>query len=645
MTAACRLQSAGQMRRLLFPSLVTLLVSLSAIADSGMWGQRGFTRRFVSSGNLLYTADGRGVSVFDVGNTAAIARLDVEWSDDETFDLALMGAAPGSAQGSPDLIAATSKGLERFAVAPNGALNRLGGVATSTPVAHVAANDTFAAAASGKKVTIYERDASGGLASVRNYMFANDVKAIAYGGAFLYVAVDRLPLHVFAPPAAVPVALVPGADAVSLSIAGGVLWTASENDGLTAIDISTPASPRVLGSLGRGELRLRGVAAAGSRVFAFEGPDQVHVVDGTDPREPRLVKTLVEWVNAIGASGTRLFLAGAVIDKEQTFFDPELLPRETGKPVRIFDAANLSAPVLAGEFQDFAGPVSGVWTDGSVAYVVDPPYLRVLDVSKTSDPREVTRLLIPNIQDRIRVKNGLAVLYGRSFVNFVDVSTPLRPLHVGTWDAQGHPPSAAAILQSRVLEANDHSGLHILDISDPARAVQIGGRIWHYLDVAASDDAAYALQRGEMIVVEIVDERTVADRDHIYLQYRQVDTVPPNASRPEFLLLRGEEGLRLYSLEDRFHPAETHFLPMLGLGVFATGERAAYIARDGRLLFAAIESTIALEETDYRVLTPLQMSMAGRKVVVADRYSVRIFGPDTAPPPPPPPARRRSVRP
>ncbi len=643
MTAACRLQPAVQMRRLLFPTLVTLLVTLSALADSGIWGQRGFTRRFVSSGNLLYTADGRGVSVFDVGNPAAIARLDVEWSDDETFDLALMGSATGS-EGSSDLVVATSKGVERFAVAPNGTLDRLGSVASSTPVSHIAANGNFAAAASGKRVTLYERDARGGLASVRAYTFPNDVKAIAFGGAFLYVSADRLPLHIFAPPAAAPVALLAGADAVAMSIAAGVLWTASENDGLTAIDISDPSRPRVLGSAGRNELRLRGVAAVGSRVYAFEYPDRVHLFDATSPGEPRLVRTLDEWVNAIGANGTRLFLAGAVIDEEETFFYPALNPRETGKPVRVFDAANLGAPVLAGEFQDFAGPVSGVWTDGSVAYVVDPPYLRVLDVSRTSAPRELTRLLIPNIQDSIRVKNGLAVLYGRAFVNFVDVSAPLRPQHVGTWDARGHPPSAAAVLQSRVIEANDHSGMHILDITDPARAVQIGGRIWHYLDIAASDDAVYALERDNMLVVEIENERTVADRDHIYLQYEQVDTLPPNASRPEFLLIRGAEGLRLYSLEDRFHPAEIDFLPMIGLGVFATGDRAAYIAKDGRLHFATVQTSIALEETEYRVLSPMQMSMAGKKVVVADRYSVRIYGPDTAPPPPEP-ARRRSVRP
>jgi hypothetical protein len=40
---------------------------------------------------------------------------------------------------------------------------------------------------------------------------------------------------------------------------------------------------------------------------------------------------------------------------------------------------------------------------------------------------------------------------------------------------------------------------------------------------------------------------------------------------------------------------------------------------------------------------PMQMSVAGEKIVVADRYSVRVYGPNTAPPPSLP-TRRRMTR-
>lgn len=621
------------MRRTLL--LLSFLVSLSASADFGMWGQRGISRAFAIRNDVLYAADGRGVAAYDVSAANRITRIDVEWSDDETYDLALMGTS--------DLVVATSTGIERFSVAPDGTLTRLGATTATGRTEHIVANARYAAASTDKTVTLLERNSSGSLTVVRRISYGGEVTAVAFVGDHLYVAVEREPTRVYLAPSSTSLALLSGLDAEQFAVSGNVLWAASKADGLTAVDVTNPAAPEILGNTGRNDLLLSGVAVSGTRVYAFESPKELHVFDAGDPSEVAHVATLNEWVNVIAASGTRVFFAGPVIEESGLAFNPGLIPRELGKPVRAADASNPAAPAIAAEYEELAGPVTGVWTDGSVAYVVDPPYLRVLDVSKTTDPREVASVVIPNLQDRIRVKNGLAVIYGRAFVNLVDVSIPLRPRLLGTWDAQGHPPSAAAILKTRVIEANEHSGMHVVDFSNASQPVQIGGRIWHYRDMAASDDAAYAVQFDIMLVVEIADERTVIDRDEIHVLHAQVDTAPPNASRPEYLLARGVIGLHLYSLADRFHPVETDFLPMSGLGVFATGERSAYIARDGRLHFVDLTKKLELMPTDMRVTSPMQMSIAGEKIVVADRYSVRIYGPDTAPPPPPP-SRRRPTR-
>ena len=625
--AACRLHPADLMRRI--PLLVLLFLTVPLLAQ-GVWGERGATRAFALNGHFLYAADGRGVSVYDV--SSGITRIDVESGNDETYDVAVMGN---------DLVLATTRGVERFAIAGDGTLQRLSRVDSPGPVTRVAANTQYAAAVTDKTLTILQRDGND-FAIARRLTFTDPITAIEFAGSHLYVAVAEQPLRVYLPPSSTPLVLVPGVDALDLAAANGVLWAVSESDALVGLSIANPANPTVIGTAGLNELRLRGVAAAGSRVFAFEGANRLHAFDVSDPEEPRLVESRTEWVNALAASPSRLFLSGAIVTQSDLNFDPGYVPRETGKPVRAFDAATLS---LAAEFNDYAGPVSGVWTDGSVAYVVDPPLLRVLDVSKTSAPREVTSIAVPNLQDSIRVKNGIAVIYGRAFVNFLDVSVPLRPRYLGTWDAQGYPHSAAAILRTRVLEANQHSGMHVVDLSDPDHPVQIGGRKWHYSDVAASDDAVYALQHDLMLVVEIAEERTVVDRGEVNIQYEQVDTAPPNASQPPLLLARGAEGLRLYSIagEERFAPRELEFFPMTGLDRFATGDTFAYIARDGRLNYVDLTGKIALQETEWRVTSPMQMSVAGAKVVVADRYSVRVYGPDTAPPPPVP-SKRRSAR-
>ncbi|HYC93082.1 MAG TPA: hypothetical protein VEO54_28005 [Thermoanaerobaculia bacterium] len=613
--------------------LVVLLLPVSAFAQ-GIWGQRGATRAFAvnSSGSILYTADGRGVSAYDVrGNS--VTRIDTEWGDDETYDLALMGAS--------DLVVATSTGVERFAVRAGGTLERLSWIGGPGRVSHVAANARYAAAAAGSVLTVLERDGEE-LHAARRLTLPAAITALEFVGDYLYVASEEQPLRVYLPPAAATVKILPSVDASDMAVASNTLWAVSENDALVGIDVTDPTNPSVIASAGLNELRLRGVAAAGSRLFAFEGTDRLHVFDVSNRAAPRLAETRTEWVNALAATGERLFLSGAIVTESGLAFNPGLIPRETGKPVRVFDAATLD---LVTELDDLAGPVSGVWTDGSVAYVIDPPYLRVLDVSKTSEPREVYAMTVPNLQDKIRVKNGRAVIYGRAFVNYLDVTTPLRPRYLGTWDVQGHPPSVAAILRDRVIEANEHSGMHVIDFSDPNRPVQIGGRIWHYVDIAASDDAAYALQAEIMVVVEIENERRVVDRGHVGVRHDQVDTSPPNASQPPLLLSRGGEGLRLYSIagEERFAPRLLEFFPMTGLDQFATGDGLAYIARDGRLHFIDLTRNIALQETEWRVTSPMQMSVAGGKIVVADRYQVRVYGPDTAPPPPLP-TKRRSVR-
>ena len=626
---ACRLHRADLMRRFLV--LLSLLVSFSLAAQSGMWGQRGISRAFAIDDDVLYAADGRGVAAYDVSAADRITRIDVEWSDDETYDVALFGDA--------ELVVATAGGVERFARSDGGTLTRIVGTTDPGRTDHVAANARFVAAASARNLMLLERNGNG-LKVARRITYGGDVTALAFVGDHLYVSVERDPTRVYLAPSSTALDLIPGLTARQFALSGDVLWAASEDDGLNAIDVSNPATPAIIGSFGRNVLRLGGVAASGTRVYAFESPDALHVFDATDPAEIVLDATIDEWVNVLGASGTRVFFAGPVIDDSGLAYDPGLIPRELGKPVRALDA---STRAIVAEYEELAGPVSGVWTDGSVAYVVDPPYLRVLDVSTTASPRQVTSLLIPNLQDRIRVKNGLAVIYGRAFVNVVDVSVPLRPRLIATWDAQGHPPNTAAILKTRVIEANDHSGMHVVDFSDPAFPVQVGGRIWHYLDIAASDDAAYAVQYDSLLVVEIAGERTVIDRDELRVIHQQVDTAPPNAAQPEYLFARGEAGLRLYSLADRFHPQEVDFVAMTGLGVFATGNRSAYVAKDGRLHLVDLTKKLALQATGMRVTSPMQMSVAGEKIVVADRYFVRVYGPDTASPPAPP-ARRRPTR-
>ncbi len=617
------------MRRTLLSSVFLLILVFPSMARAGEWGSRGASRRFAVLGDVVFAADGRGVTTYDVSDPANIRAADFDTSGNETADLALVG--------NTHVVAATNRGLDWYRA--DGA--SLGGpvavTETGGAVTRVAASSHLVAAVMGQNVSVFDLQQET-VRLVAAYGFRSGVLAVAFVDDVLFVSIDREGTYVYEVPASEATTSLRETPA-AFAQSGDTLWGASRDTGLTGIDVENPAAPLVIGSIGSGEYFLDGVAATGTRVFGFEQNHHLRVFDVSDATKPTLVTTLDEWVNVVAASEGRLFFAGAIIDADK-------MSSETGKPLRVLDAMTLA---LLGERTDLAGPVSGVWTDGSLALVVDPPFLRVIDVSTTEHPRELSAMLVPGIQDHIRVKNGLAVVYGRTAVNLLDVSEPLRPRHLGTWNTLGHPRSTAALARDTFVEANPHSGFHIVDYSNPAAPVQIGGRKWHYHDVAAGDDAAYLLEQGIFITLQIANGRDAVERKKFSLIADQLDTVPPNSPDPHTLVVRTPEGLRIYSLADRFAPQQTGFVPLDRPGLMGTGDVDAYIALDGMLHRLVVAAPAAPIATGMKVVSPMQLSVAGEKVVIADRYSLRVYGPDTPspiPPPLPPPvtSKRRSVR-
>ena len=594
--------------------LVLLLLSIP-LAAQGVWGERGISRRFAVRGDVVYAADGRGVSVYDVSNPAAIARIDIESGDAESRDVALVGTS--------DLILATAKGLERFAVNADGTLQRLDSRELAG-VTRVAGTSSRVAAASGRTLSIFTRN----LTIDSQRIFTGTIRALTASGDTFYVAVERTAIYAISATTGETLDTF-AVDALGLAVSGSTLWAAADIRGLFAIDL---VKRDVAGVAGAGERKVVDVAAAGSRVYAIEEPNRVHVFDGSKPSDPKLLTTLTDWVNVIAASGTRLFLAGAVIDDEG-------LPFETGAPLRVYDGTT-----LAGEFRDLAGPISGVWTDGSIAYVIDAPYLRILDVSTTAEPRELGSILVPRIQDSIRVKNGLAINYGRTYVNLIDVSQARRPKVIGSWFTQGHAPSFGALARDTVIEANGHSGLHVVDYTSPENMVQISGRIMHYHDVAAGDDAIYALQTQHLLTLELTNRTKATDSDSDVGQYQQLETLPPNSAFPHHLALRSGQAVTIFSLaEDRFNPRLVTTVPISAPELLAANDTTIFVVKEGLLHRMEVASPSGFVPTDMIVTSPMQISIAGEKVVIADRYRLRVYGPNTAPPPPEP-VRRRAVR-
>jgi len=596
----------------LFPLLI--LVCSPLLAQSGVWGARGVSHAFLVRDNVVYDIDGRGVAQYDVSDPAAIRRAAVIDTEGESLD--------GAFAANGDLLVLTRLGIDRFdrGLAP----------VAHTPArgyAHLRANDKWIVAASAKGVTVFAPDMS----EAQHAIFTNNINAIALAGDALYVAVDKVGISVIDLTGAQDPSVLPE-NAQDLAVDGNRLYIAGGVDGLVVADITDPLAPNVVRRSGAGESDLARVAVSGAKVYASEAGTTIRIFDDSGQ-----TATISDAVQTLAAAGNRLYVSG-------TNFDRFGLPTETGVPLRVYDVAG--APKLLGDVHDLAGPVSGAATDGTLAYVVDRPFFRVIDVSKTGAPRELSTLSIDNIEDHVKLLGKQVILYGRGDVDLIDVSDPYQPKLVKVFHSFGRTPSNAAFARDTILEDNPWSGFHVVDFAHYADAAQVGGIKGHYYEVVANGgDFAYV--GGEAIAIGVVD---LHDRNN-----PTVVKVIPVAVRQAFitgdrLVVRSDDGLHVYDISVPLDPVEVAFVAISTPGTAGPAPNGALVWNGDTLLRTGLAFGDVLP-SGLTVQAPLQIDSAGAKIVVADRYALRVFGPDTAPPPPPPPPpppatpRRRATRP
>jgi len=167
--------------------------------------------------------------------------------------------------------------------------------------------------------------------------------------------------------------------------------------------------------------------------------------------------------------------------------------------------------------------------------------------------------------------------------------------------------------------------------------------------VAAGDDAVYAMQLLSYLTLDVSDRTRVVDRELRNVEgYTQLDTLPPNSGSPQYLAWLGLDHVLLFTLEeDRFHPRQIARIPVPQPQLFGTSATSIFVASDGVVRRIDVADPTVVLETAMRVTSPRQIAVAGEKIVIADGYSVRVYGPDTPPPPPPPPpppVKRRASR-
>jgi hypothetical protein len=235
--------------------------------------------------------------------------------------------------------------------------------------------------------------------------------------------------------------------------------------GLQVIDVSTPESPQIVGSLGTGDLWANAVAVAGTHAYVGESglgssaPSHLLVVDVADPTLP----TLVGSVDVPG-SPWGVVVAGQYVYVATYHFG-----------LYVTDVSSPTSPQVVGHV-DTPGEPRGLDVVGAYAYVADFfGGLKVIDVSNPASPVIVGSLQTPSETLGVAVVGHYAYVADRyAGLLVVDVSVPTNPSIVGGVDT---PDEAweVALVGDYAFVADGYSGVSVIDVSDPANPWIVGG--------------------------------------------------------------------------------------------------------------------------------------------------------------------------
>lgn len=619
------------MIRKLLLAAVAALAALPAVADpnfatalAGRWGSRGSSNEFKLVGNTLYVADRNGLAVYDVTDIARISQLTALGTDRSSIALSV----------PDDVFLLTEADVQQLAVRSDRSIVRKSSMAVAGGTA-VAASSQWLAVADAMAINFWQR-AGDNLQFAGRFLLHNVVPDLLIQNDRLYAAIANEGVEIFdlSGGTITPLSFI-SANAHGLALDGDNLYVAAGVDGLIVVDVHDPLKPVTRSRSGAGEVNLFHVAVANGRAYGGEPeffpeffverqpvPGHVVVFDLTAAGGPARVALLDEPAQAIAADATHLFVAGSRTDQwgVESF---------TGVAVHAFDVSRADRPVAAGQFLTDPGPLSGVATDGVFAYVADPPFFRVIRISNPDRPQEVASIRIDGLQDHVRMQGRRVVVYGRGDVDLIDVSDVLNPRLLGVWPSLGGAPSAGAFARTTVLEGNFRSGFHVLDTTDPAHIVQISGSKGHYYEVQSFGEAAYIFELNIMRVVDLRDPHNAIIVDNVPLSSKHVEFAAANSSHPALLAASTSEGLQLFDISNPFSPAPLGMAALPGNGVFALAEDTAYYAIPGALFEVDLThpSAPVVRQTTIAVASPRQLAVHGNTLVIADAYSLLIFGP------------------
>lgn len=212
----------------------------------------------------------------------------------------------------------------------------------------------------------------------------------------------------------------------------------------------------------RGSLTLSGwasgVAIAGHHAYVASGDAGLHVIDLSDPANPRRV----------GGFNTAGWAVGVVVADNLAYV------ADSDAGLQIIDVSNPASPVRRGGFNT-AGDGLKVAVAGNLAYIADGTSLEVIDVSDPTIPRRVGGLVTSGYAADVQVVGSVAyVADGNGGLQIIDVSDPASPARLGRYNTSGYS-SAVQVAGNLAFVADGTEGVQVIDVSNPASPLLAGG--------------------------------------------------------------------------------------------------------------------------------------------------------------------------
>ena len=232
-------------------------------------------------------------------------------------------------------------------------------------------------------------------------------------------------------------------------------WRMHTWNGLHIIDVSDPANPVRMGSVGSYCGLHSAVAVRGGYAYVASGRG-LQVIDVSNPARPSTSGFCDLPVSgrdvAIGADG-HVYIAG-----------------ERG--LHVIDVSDPANPHVTAYYET-PGNAHGVVVDGTYAYVANDWGMSVFDVSDPSNPVESGAYHMRSYGQDVAAAAGYAYVAELGNLRIIDVSDPEHPSETGAYCTPGNA-YGVAVAGEHVYVADVWAGLHGGDISDPPNPRELG---------------------------------------------------------------------------------------------------------------------------------------------------------------------------